>query len=141
MAVSFTKYTSYDQYVHSEIIDLNNTGKVMLALVTSSYTFSAAHTVWGDVSANEVATGDGYTTGGVALASLSVNSTRFDSADPSWTGLTKVFRYGVLYINETVNGIVKPLIGCILFDTTPANITMTGGTFTCQVDSDGWITF
>jgi len=141
MAVSFTKYTSYDQYVHSEIIDLNNTGKVMLALVTSSYTFSAAHTVWADVSTNEVATGDGYTTGGVALASLSVNSTRFDSTDPTWAALTKVFRYGVLFINDTVNGIVKPLIGCILFDTTPANITVTGGPFVVTWDAAGIITF
>jgi hypothetical protein len=141
MAATFTKYTSYNQYVHDGTINLNNTGKVMFALVTSGYTFSAAHTVWADVSANEAATGDGYTTGGAALASLSVTAVRFDSASPTWTALTKTFRYGVLYINDTVNAIVKPLIGCVLFDATPANITMTGGDFTYEVDATGWITF
>jgi len=141
MAATFTKYTSYNQYVHDGTINLNNTGKVMMALVTSSYTFSAAHTIWADASTNEAATGDGYTTGGAALASLSVNSTRFDSADVTWTGLTKTFRYGVLFINDTVNGIVKPLIGCVLFDATPANISITGGDFTVQVNASGWITF
>jgi len=141
MATTFSAYTSYKQYVHDGTINLNNTGKVMLALVTSGYTFSAANTIWADASASEVATGDGYTTGGVALGSLSVNTTRFDSADATWTGLTKTFRGGVLFINDTVNGIVKPLIGYILFDSTPANISITGGDFTVQVNASGWITF
>lgn len=141
MATTITKYTSYNQYVHDGTINLNSTGKIMLALVTSSYTFSAAHTVWADVSTYEVANGDGYTTGGVALGSLSVNSTRFDSADASWAALTKTFRAGVLYLNDTVNAIVNPLIAYILFDSTPADITMTGGTFTVQWSSSGIITF
>lgn len=141
MATTITKYTSYNQYVHDGTINLNSTGKIMLALVTSSYTFNAAHTVWADASANEVATGDGYTTGGAALGSLSVNSTRFDSADVSWTGLTKTFRGGVIYLNDTVNTIVKPVIAYILFDSTPADIAMTGGTFTVQWNSSGIITF
>jgi len=148
MATTFTKYTSYNQYVHDGTINLNNTGKVMLALVTSTYAFSAAHTIFDngaddatDPSFCEVATGDGYTTGGAALASLSVNSTRFDSADVTWTGLTKTFRGGVLYINDTVNTIAKPMIGYILFDSTPADISITGGDFTCQVNASGWITF
>jgi len=148
MATTFSKYTSYNQYVHDGTINLNSTGNIKFALVTSSYVFSAAHTLFDngaddatDPSYNEVATGDGYTTGGAALASLSVNSTRFDSASPAWTGLTKVFRAGVLYLDDTVNTIAKPLIGYVLFDATPADITMTGGDFTYDVAATGWITF
>lgn len=148
MATTITKYTSYNQYVHDGTINLNSTGKIMLALVTSSYTPSAAHTIWdpgtddaADPSYNEAASGDGYTTGGVALGSLSVNSTRFDSADAAWEALTKVFRYGVLYLNDTVGGIVKPLIAYILFDSTPADINMAGGTFTVQWNASGIVTF
>ena len=141
MSTTITGYASYKQYVHDGTINLNSTGKIMLALVKSTYTFSAAHTIWADVSDEEVATGDGYTTGGEALGSLSVNSTRFDSADVTWTSLTKTFRCGVLYLNDTVNTIVKPVIAYILFDDTPADISITGGDFTVQWNSSGIISF
>ncbi len=141
MATTITKYTSYKQYVHDGTINLNSTGKVMLALVKSTYTPSIAHTIWSDVSGEEVATGDGYTTGGEALGSLSVTAVRFDAADVTWSSLTKSFRYGVLYINDTVNAIVKPLIAYILFDDTPADISIGGGDFTVQWNSSGIITF
>lgn len=147
MATTITRYTSYNQYVHDGTIDLDATN-IYLALVTSSYTFSAAHTIWdpgtndaADPSHNEVATGNGYTTGGAQLAGLSVNSTRFDATDVAWTELTKTFRCGILYVNATVNEIVKPLIAYILFDDTPADITMGGGTFTVQWSTSGIITF
>lgn len=140
MATTITKYTSFNQYVHDGTIDLDATN-IYLALVDSDYTFSAAHTIWADVSAEEVATGDGYTTGGAQLASHSVNSTRWDAADVSWAALTKTFRYGVLYVNATVNSIVKPLIACIVFDSTPADITMAGGTFSVQWNASGIVTF
>jgi hypothetical protein len=141
MATTITKYTSYKQYVHDGTINLNSTGKIMLALVLSTYTPSTAHTVWADVSADEAANGDGYTTGGEALGSLSVNSTRFDAADVTWSSLTKTFRYGVLYINDTVNAIVNPLIAYILFDDTPADISIGGGDFTVQWSNSGIIIF
>ena len=143
MAATFTLYTSYKQYVHDGTINLNNTGKVMLALVTSGYTFSAANTIWADASGSEVTNGAGYATNGAALASLSVTAVRFDSADVTWTALTKTFRGGVLYINDTVNAIVKPLIGYVLFDNTGggADISMAGGNFTYQINASGWITF
>ena len=141
MATTITKYTSYEQYVHDGTINLNSTGKIMLTLIANTYTPSTAHTVWADVSSDEVANGDGYTTGGEALGSLSVNSTRFDAADVTCSSLTKTFRYGVLYINDTVNAIVKPLIAYILFDDTPADISIGGGDFTVQWSGSGIITF
>ena len=148
MAVQITKYTSYKQYIHSGEISLTDTGKVKLALLTSSYTPSITHTIWdagtdnaNDPSFNEVAAGNGYTGGGKALGSLSVNATRFSAASVVWTGLTKTFRYGVLYLDDTYLTIVQPLIAYILFDSTPADIVMTGGDFTVQWSGSGIITF
>jgi hypothetical protein len=148
MSVSLTKYTSYNQYIHSGEISLVETGKIKLALVTSAYVFSAAHSIWipgtndgADPAHNEVATGAGYTTGGAVLSGLSVNGVRFDADDVVWTALTKVFRGGVLYLDDTYKTIVKPLIGYVLFDTTPDDITMTGTDFTVQWDASGIITF
>ena len=148
MATTITKYTSYNQYVHSGEINLNDTAKIKLALVTSSYTFNAAHTIWdpgtsdaADPSHNEVASGDGYTTGGEALGSLSVTAVRFDAADVTWTSLTKTFRAGILYHDATYLTIVQPLIAYVLFDDTPADIVISGGDFSVQWNASGIITF
>jgi hypothetical protein len=148
MAITTTPYTSYKQYIHSGEINLNDTGKIMLALVTSEYVFSAAHTIWdpgtddaADPSHCEVATGTGYTTNGAALASLSVTGVRFDATDVVWTALTKTFRGAVLYHRATYLTIVNPLICYILFDDTPADITVGGGDFTVQWHTTGIITF
>ena len=148
MATTFTRYTSYNQYVHTAEIKLNNTGKIKVALVTSTYVFSAAHTIFDngandatDPSFCEVASGDGYTTGGVALGNLSVNGTRFDADDATWTSLTKTFRAGIIYMDDTYLTIVKPLIGYILFDDTPADTSIGGGDFVIQWHTNGIITF
>jgi hypothetical protein len=147
MPVTNTLYTSYKQYVHDGTIDLDEPN-IYIALVKEDYIFSAAHTIWDngaddatDPSYNEVASGDGYTTGGEQLGSLSVNSTRFDAADVTWSSLTKTFKYGIVYVNATVNTIVKPLICCILFDDTPASISIAGYDFTVQWNASGIITF
>jgi hypothetical protein len=148
MAVTIQKYTSYNQYVHSGEINLNDTGKIMLALVTSEYVFSAAHTIFDngaddstDPSHCEVANGTGYTTNGAVLASLSVNGVRFDAADVTWSALTKTFRGAVLYHRATYKTIVNPLIGYILFDDTPADTVYAGADFVVQWDASGIITF
>ena len=140
MASTFEFFQSFRQYIADGTIDLDSTD-VYFALVTSSYTKDLTDTIWADISANEVATGDGYTTGGAQLASNDVTYTtvtgKFDAADVSWAALTKTFRFGVLYINATVNSIVKPLIAIITFDSTPADITISGATFTVQWSANG----
>lgn len=110
-------------------IDLD-TDTLKVALVTSSYTPSLAHTAWAEVSANEVATGAGYTTGGVSLASPAATNSNIDYADIVWTALTKTFRYAVCYCSKTVGGITNPLVFYILLDTTPADIISNGSNYT-----------
>jgi hypothetical protein len=62
MASTITAYDHLWKLLLTGAVDLD-TDTLKLALVTSSYTPSTTHDEWADVSANEVATGSGYTTG------------------------------------------------------------------------------
>lgn len=140
MAVSLEIFNSFRQYVNDGTIDLD-TDTLKVALVTSAYTKNLAHTVWADISTNEVATGDGYTTGGAALANSDVTHSgavaTWDGDDVTWTALTKTFRYGVIYKVGTANSIVNPVIGIILFDTAPADVAISGTDFVIQWNASG----
>ena len=96
---------------------------INLALVTGTYVPNQdTDTYWGDagISANELASGGGYTTGGAALASKSStydptsNEARFTATSPiTWTFVgNKAFRYGVLYKSTGTAG-TSPLIAFI----------------------------
>jgi len=117
-----------------------------LALLLNTYTPNLdTHTVWADVSAHEVAAGDGYTAGGASLAGQSLVrttwKTKFDANDITFLAITKTFRYGVLYVNDTKvfdgNNIIKPLFAYILFDDTPADVVLTGIDYLVQWSSLG----
>lgn len=123
---------------------------VKVALVSSSYTPNAANngnSVWADVSANEIANGNGYTTGGYTLTtdttSLVTNGHNYDSEDPSWTasgGSIPAWRYAVMYASGSLWGKTSPLIGYFLGDTTPADVPATTDTnpLTITVNAAGW---
>ena len=129
MAASITAYTHLWKLLLTGGIDLD-TDTLKLALVTSSYTPSLAHDEWADVSANEVATGSGYTTGGATLANPVVTATTIDFDDVTWTSLTKTFRYAVCYKSGSGGGLTNPLLFYILLDTTPADIVSTASDYT-----------
>jgi hypothetical protein len=137
MAVTVTKYT----HAHKILTNQGdwNSNTIKLALVTSSYTFSAAHTIWGDVSSYEVATGDGYTTGG-ATVTCTASNTALSSSNVTWTTLTKTFRGAVLYIEGTIESLTNPVLAYILFDDTPADTTVTGVDFPVIWNASGVFT-
>ena len=105
-----------------------------LALVASAYTQDLTDTAWADISASEVATGAGYTTGGETLTTVSSSTTAgvwsLAADDVPWTALTKDFRWGVLYISGTVNSITNPVVALILFDDSPADVSLTSVNYT-----------
>lgn len=145
MAASISFYNSFKEYVADGTFDLN-TDSYKVALVSSSYTFSAAHTVYADLT-NELSTANGYTSGGAALASVTFSQTggtaTFDAADTTWTasGGSIVARRAVIYKDGTANARVKPLIASVLLDTTPADVTVTtGNTLTLQWNASGVFT-
>jgi hypothetical protein len=121
-----------------------------LALVSSAWTPDSSATgnsLWADMSANEIANGNGYTSGGVTLGTLAATAVtggfKFSSANPSWTASGSgipAHRYYVMYLSGTVWGRVNPVIGYFLGDTTPADIPLTTATntLTVTVPAGGW---
>jgi hypothetical protein len=140
MAVSSSLFNSVRKYLGDGTIDWD-TDTINLALLLSTYTFDATHTIWANMSTYEAAAGAGYTSGGIALASKAVTvvgaTAQYTAANPTWAALTKTFRAGVVYKVGTANGIVNPVICCIVFDTTPADIVVTAADFTVQWNANG----
>ena len=103
---------------------------IYVALYTSSATLNA--TTDGYITANEVANGNGYTTGGVALASKAVteNSTSgvFDAADPQWTSATFTAR-GALIYNKSLGDTTSNANGAIAILDFGGDFSVSGGTF------------
>ena len=101
MAISQAMCTQFKRDVMLGLHDLDS-DTIKIALYTSSATLNATTTAYS--ATNEVANGNGYTTGGVTLANASViiNSTSgcFDSDNPEWTSATFTAR-GALIYNDT----------------------------------------
>lgn len=113
------------------------TDTIKVALCTSSYTPNQdTHTYYSDLT-NEVANGNGYTTGGVTLGTKSVNYAAsgnilsLRAAASTWTSATFTCRYAVVY-KDTGSGATSPLLGYVDFG---GDETVTSGTFTITWDA------
>lgn len=123
---------------------------VKIALVTSAWTPDSSVTgnsVWADMSANEIAAGNGYSAGGASLASMVATAIsggyKFSSASPSWSasgGNIPAWRYAVIYVVGTLWGMTNPVIGYFVGDSTPADIpaTTSGNSLTINTPAGGW---
>ena len=140
MAVTITAYNDGKMKLLDGSIDLD-TDTIKVSLHTSAYSPDIdAHTFF-SVMSNELSSSGGYTAGGDALASKSVNADDtndravFDAADLTWSALTpsSAFRYGVIY-KDTGTAATSPLIAYIDFD---ANQDPAGSDFTIQWHADG----
>lgn len=135
MAVTALLYPTVIQKAFNKEIDLD-TDVIKVALVTSTYTRSAAHDYFNDIT-NEV-TGTGYTAGGATLASKTVGTSSqvftFDAADTSWATSTITARGAVVYDSTPGTAATNPLIAFIDFG---ADVVSSGGTFTITWDSLG----
>lgn len=132
---------------------LNPANTYKLALLSSAWTPDNSDTgneVFADVSTNEIAAGNGYTAGGVALASVALSQTggtvKFATGSASWTATGAGFpawRRGVIYAVGTFNGKVNPIVGHFLGDSTPADVpatTTSNSPLTINCPAAGWIT-
>jgi hypothetical protein len=128
-------FNSFRKYVADGTLDLDS-DNLKLALLTSGYSINTGHTVFTDVSANEVSNGNGYTTGGILLANKVMSYTgatgKLTADNPVWSALTKTFRWALLYANKTVGPIVDPLVLAVLLDNTPADIVVSGADYSIQ---------
>jgi len=129
MAISQAMCTLFkkDVLLGDQHLDSDN---IYIALYTSSATLSASTD--GYITSNEVANGNGYTTGGNALASKTVeeNGTSgvFDAADPEWTSATFTAR-GALIYNKTLGDASSNARGAIAVLDFGGDFTVAGGTF------------
>ncbi len=146
------KWKAYDLFkyrIGNLTLDLTDTTNWKMALFLSTSnanTLSVGTNLYGDLT-NEVANANGYTTGGVAIASQSWTNTSgtitWTCANGVWTaaGGSITARFGVIYKNATVNSIVKPLALICLLDATPADVTATDtNTLTVQINASGLVT-
>jgi|GEM_PF-6633235 len=91
---------------------------VKLALLGTGYAFDAGHSVFADVSANEI-TGTNYTAGGQALSGKAATpdgagGVTLTADDVVFAGLTATdVAHAVLYVSGDVAGLTDPLLAHI----------------------------
>lgn len=125
-----------------------NTANFKMSLHTSLYVPANATDELLAAATNELATGFGYTAGGIALTGVALSQAggvvKFTSAAAVWTaagGSIPAWRRGVIYYLGTLNGKINPIVGHFLGDNTPADVpaTTTGNTLTVTPAAAGLI--
>jgi hypothetical protein len=120
------------EYMGDGTIDLDaDTFKVALYLSTSNVATTSIDALAS--ATNQHANANGYSTGGVALGSVTWTSAgatvTFDAADmtDAWTaaGGSIVCRFAVLYDDTVTTPVADPIIAHSLLDNTPLNVTVT----------------
>lgn len=143
MAVgTFTLYGAAIEAIAKNTLDLDS-DTFKAVLLASGYTpVVNTHALYSDLT-NELSTASGYTAGGATLTSVAVTrssgTVKFDADDVTWTasGGSLVARYLVVY----ADGATDRLLGYILLDDTPADITVNPGVvLTIQWNAGGIFT-
>lgn len=126
---------------NKEIDLLDDQIKMMLctaALTVDQDTFQYKSSV-----TNEVANGNGYTTGGAILANDTIsyngatNVWKYDFDDVIWPAASFTARQAVVYDNTPASDATRPVIGYIVFD---ADVAAAGGDFEINIDVNGFLT-
>lgn len=124
---------------------------IKLLLTTSTYavnTSETGHSALADIT-NELASANGYTTGGATLASPTITAItggyKFSTSSGSWTASgagIPAWRYGIIYVSGSLWGITSPLLGYFTGDSTPADVPLTASGNTLQINcpANGWFT-
>lgn len=125
---------------------------INMLLTTSAFspnTTVTGNQVLADVT-NELANGNGYTTGGVALsgptiATFSTTGYKFSTGNAVWTASgtgIPAWRNGIIYVVGSLWGLTSPLLCYFIGDSTPADVPLTaaGNTLQVTVPANGWFT-
>lgn len=137
---TFTPFDEFKKYLGDGTIDLDT--HTFKAVLTNSAPNAGTNTVLADIT--QIANGNGYTTGGVTLASVTWAETgagtgvwQWTCADFSWTasgGDMAQARYVVIY-DDTPTSPADPLVGYL---DNGAGFTVTNGnTFSVDVGANG----
>jgi hypothetical protein len=143
-AGSFVVYSNAALEMGNGVFDLNADTYIM-ALLTNSYT-PAPNTdaTWADVSADEVASGSGYTAGGVVLSgfasTLSTATVTVTCTAPTWATFSATFRYAVIVRRAGGSVASTDKLLCYVDCTGSGSITGGGGTLTITPNASGLFT-
>lgn len=118
-----------------------------VALCTSAFTPTAAFAGtstdarYSDIT-GEVANGNGYTTGGATLSSVTLvessGTVTFDAADVQWTGATFSAKWAVIYNNTDTN---KGILGYVDLETSVGSgLSPSNGTLSVIWNASGIFT-
>lgn len=138
MAATMTWYDHGWKLIASGGVDLD-TSELRLRLVTSGYTFDAAHTQWDngandatDPSYSELPTAGGYTVGGKVIETPTVTNSTVDYDDLVWTSLTATFRHAICVAIGTFGGVVNPVLFRLLPNSDNTDVVASGSNWTVQ---------
>ena len=111
---TYNKFNLFTQDLSRGVHNFQSGGQTFNVMLTNTAPVASNH-LYGDISANELASGGGYTTGGNASA-MSDSSTSgtetVSAASVTWTGSGSgmgPFRYVVVY-NTTATSPLKPMV-------------------------------
>ena len=140
----FPAKSKLNMFSATDLLNPANTFK--MTLHTSTFVPDDVNNeVYADL-ANELATANGYTNGGLALTGVALTQTggvvKFTCAAPVWTasgGSIPAWRTAYVRAVGTLNGKVDPIVGHFIGDSTPADIpaTTTGNTLTVTPNASG----
>jgi len=122
------------------------TDTYFMILATNSYVPAPdADFQYSNVSTNEVATGGGYTVGGVKLTSQTdtraTSTVTFTAANVTWASFTATFRYGVIVRSANGTGLAAAdKLLCYSDLGGGSSITGGGGTLIIQPNTSGIFT-
>lgn len=140
MAVTFVFYDHFLEIIGDGTLDMDN-DTFKLALLDNTHVFDATDTQFSNVSADEIAAGNGYTAGGNALTAVTwaqtTGTVKFDANDVVFTasgGPLATSRFALLYDDTTASDLLLGLVD-MDGDKTPGD----GDSLTIQWDASNGI--
>lgn len=134
---TYNKFNLFTQDLCEAVHNFKSGGQTFNVMLTNTAPVATNH-LYGDISANELANGGGYTTGGISSAMSDSSSSGVEkvlATNVTWTGSgggTGSFRYVVIY-NTTPTTPLKPLVAWYDFG---SSISLAAGdTFTVSFDA------
>lgn len=143
-AGAYTLYSQAALEMGQGAFDLSTDTYVMI-LATTAYT-PAPNTdaTYANVSADEVATGGGYTVGGKVLTGVTFATTggvaTFTCTSPTWFAFSATFRYGVIIRRAGASLVSTDKLLCYSDLGGGSSITGGGGTLTVTTNASGVFT-
>lgn len=143
-AGAYTVYSNAALNISQGKINLASDTFVMVLLGAAYTPAPNTDATWTNISANEIATGGGYTQGGVVLTgvtdTLSAGTVTFTTGAPSWANFSATFKYGVIVRRASTSLAPTDMLVCYFDSNTASGSSTTtggGGTLTITQNASG----